>query len=108
MNSLLHADVEKRVDELARKFATAQPFRHVVIEPFLDPAVYEQLLAEFPPFAAEKALNESGEVAGKAVFSNLPQLGPAYKDFDRLMQDPAFLSLAGRITGIPGLLYDAE
>jgi Rps23 Pro-64 3,4-dihydroxylase Tpa1-like proline 4-hydroxylase len=108
MISQLHPDVEKRAGDLAREFASAQPFRHVVIENFLDPTVCQEIMAQFPAFEAEKALNESGEVAGKAVFSNLPDLGSAYQRFDQLMQDPAFLSLISRITGIPNLLYDPE
>jgi Rps23 Pro-64 3,4-dihydroxylase Tpa1-like proline 4-hydroxylase len=78
------------------------------MEPFLDPAFCEQLMAEFPSFEKEKALNETGQVAGKAVFSNLAELGPAYARFDRMMQDPEFLALTARITGIPNLLYDPE
>ncbi len=97
-----------RVDQLHREFAEAQPFRHVVIEPFLEPEFCAELMAQFPLFDREKARNEMGEVAGKAVFSNLAGLGPAYARFDRLMQDPDFLSLTGRITSIPNLLYDPE
>ena len=108
MASSLHPGVYTRVDELAREFASGQPFRHVVMEPFLDPAFCEQLMVEFPSFDKQKALNETGEVAGKAVFSNLAELGPAYARFDRLMQDPEFLALTARITGIPKLLYDPE
>ena len=86
----------------------AKPFRHVVIEPFLDAGFFADLMTQFPPFDREKALNELGEVGGKAVFSNFSRLGPAYVRFDRLMQDPEFLALVGRITGIPNLLYDPE
>ena len=108
METALDASVYAGIDELAREFAAGEPFRHVVMEPFLDPGFCEQLMAEFPAFNREKALNETGEVAGKAVFSNLAELGPAYARFDRLMQDPEFLALTSRITGIPNLLYDAE
>lgn len=108
MNLPLHSSLTGRAGELAREFASAQPFPHVVIEPFLDPDFCNQLIAEFPVFDREKARNEMGEVAGKAVISNLAEIGPAYERFDRLMQDPAFLALTGRITGIPSLLYDPE
>lgn len=104
----MHSGLAGRVEELAREFASAQPFAHVVIEPFLDPAFCSQLIAEFPAFDREKARNEMGEVAGKAVVSHLAGISPAYGRFDRLMQDPEFLALTGRITGIPDLLYDPE
>lgn len=104
----LHAGLPGRIDELAREFASARPFPHVIIEPFLDPAFCDQLMAEFPEFNRDKALNEMGEPAGKAVFSDLAGISPAFARFDRLMQDPDFLALTGRITGIPNLLYDPE
>src|SRR5579862_5168739 len=108
MTSVLDPGVLVHADQLSRDFAQAKPFRHVVIEPFLEANFCAELMAQFPHFDRENALNESGEVAGKAVFSNLADLGPAYARFDRLMQDAEFLALTGRITGIPNLLYDAE
>jgi len=108
MVSLLHPGVANRVEELHRAFDNAQPFRHVVIEPFLDPAFCEQLIAGFPSFDRKYALSEDGEVGGKAVISKLASLGPAYRSFDALMQDAQFLELTGRITGISKLLYDPE
>jgi hypothetical protein len=45
MNLPLDAGLAERVDELAREFASAQPFRHVVMEPFLVPAFCGQLMA---------------------------------------------------------------
>src|SRR6266404_9960293 len=97
MISALDPGAVARVDELSREFVEAKPFRHVVIEPFLEPGFCTDLMTQFPPFDREKALNELGEVGGKAVFSNFSRLGAAYVRFDRLMQDHASLSLVGRI-----------
>jgi len=108
MPPALDPGVLARVDELSQAFLAAKPFRYVVIEPFLEAGFCAELMAQFPRFDRTKALNETGEVAGKAVFSNLAALGPAYRRFDRLMQDPEFLALAGHITSIPNLLYDPE
>jgi hypothetical protein len=91
---------------LERHFAAAQPFRHVVIDRFLDPAFCRELMDTFPAFAKHAAYNERGEVGGKAVVPDIASLGPAYRRFDELMKDPQFLSLVSRMTGIPDLLYD--
>jgi Rps23 Pro-64 3,4-dihydroxylase Tpa1-like proline 4-hydroxylase len=93
---------------LPRQFAAAQPFHHVVIDRFLDPAFCQELIDAFPPFAEHAAHNEYGEVGGKAVVPNIASLGPAYQRFDNLMKDPQFLEFTSRITGIPDLLYDPE
>jgi len=93
---------------LQREFANAQPFRHVVIDRFLDPAFCQELIDTFPGFDRHAALNERGEVGGKAVIQNIASLGPAYQRFDNLMKDPQFLAFTSRITGIPDLLYDSE
>ncbi len=108
MLQLLHSDVRDHVDDLQRQFASAQPFRHVIIEHFLDDAFSRELIAQFPPFGAGDARNERGEEAGKSVINSITRLGPAFRQFDRLMRDAGFLSLMGRITGIPALLYDED
>ena len=108
MVSLLHPTVRERAEELRRQFDTAQPFRHVVVEPFLDPPLCRELIAGFPAFDQRYAKNERGEPGRKAAIPDIARLGPAYARFDGLMQDREFLSLLGRITGIAGLLYDPE
>ena len=65
-------------------------------------------MAEFPSFEAGQSINERGEAGRKAVVDGLTRIGPAYARFDRLIRDRDFLSLLGRITGIPDLLYDPE
>ncbi len=40
------------------------------------------------------------------MHENLPELGPTYRRFDRMLQEAKFLGLLGRIAGIPKLLYD--
>jgi hypothetical protein len=92
--------------ELGRAFATARPFRHVVIDDFLEREFCAQLLAEFPPFDPRRALNEAGEVGAKAVVEQIRAIGPAYAALDDAIQMPEFLALVSRLTGIPDLLYD--
>lgn len=106
--SILHPNVRERVDELRSQFHAAQPFRHVVVEQFLDPQLCQELIAEFPAFDTRYAKNERGELGRKASIANLLTLGPAYARFDGLMRSREFLSVLGRITGIHGLLYDSQ
>ncbi|HUI56459.1 MAG TPA: 2OG-Fe(II) oxygenase [Bryobacteraceae bacterium] len=108
MLSTLHPALRASVPDLHRQFTSAQPFHHVVIDQFLDPAFCRDLIDSFPPFADKVAINERGEVGRKAVVSDLARIGTVYQQFDRLMKDPEFLSVIGEITGIPSLLYDPE
>lgn len=106
--SCIHPSVLTRADELAREFASAQPFRHVQIADFLDASLCQGLLEQFPGFEARHALNEMGEVGGKAVRMDVRDIGPAYAELDRCIQSQAFLDLISRITGIPDLLHDPD
>ena len=106
MIDLLQPQGEKSA--LARKFRDAEPFRHLVIDDFLAPRFCEELAEGFPEFRDDKAINELGELGGKAAHSNLRELGEPYERFDDLMRSEQFLDLLGRWTGIPDLLYDPE
>ena len=92
--------------ELAREFARAEPFPHLVIDDFFDARFCARLLDEFPPFEQGCALDERGEPGGKSVQENVRALGPAFVALDELLRDPRFLALLGEVTGIPDLLYD--
>ncbi|HME08162.1 MAG TPA: 2OG-Fe(II) oxygenase [Bryobacteraceae bacterium] len=105
---VLNPSSREQVESLRQQFSNAQPFRYVVIDGFLDPAFCAQLIADFPPFQKQYSVNERGETGRKAAVSELSDISPAYARFDALLKEPAFLSLVGRITGIPALLYDPE
>jgi Rps23 Pro-64 3,4-dihydroxylase Tpa1-like proline 4-hydroxylase len=90
----------------AEQFQQREPFRHVVIDGFLQPELASALLAEFPEFDRSLAINEDGDVGNKAVFERIRALGPTYSRLDAYIQTPDFLGLVSRITGIPDLLYD--
>jgi hypothetical protein len=105
---MLHPAIRDRIDDLRHEFAAAQPFRHVVIEPFLEADFCRQLMTEFPPFDARHAKNELGETGRKAVVPGISGIGPAYARFDRLMRGRNFLSWIGQVTGIPNVLYDPD
>lgn len=108
MFDLLHPRLRQSAHDLAREFAEARPFRHVVVDEFLDPSFCGRLIDSFPRFDTQKAINELGAVGRKAVISDLAGIGPAYREFDRLMQDREFLDFMGRVAGIPRLVYDPD
>lgn len=108
MTSLLRPNLLSRTSALRAEFREAFPFPHLVFDDFLDPEFCAELAREFPAFDPGHATNELGGVGRKAVFPNVPELGPAYARFDAMMQSEEFLDWLGAVTGIPKLHYDAE
>jgi 2OG-Fe(II) oxygenase superfamily len=92
----------------AEKFAAAKPFKYVVIEDFLDRALCQRMLDDFPRFEDRYALNEMGEVGRKAVRTDVRDVSVAYREIDDYLQSQEFLRLVSGITGIPDLLYDPD
>lgn len=92
---------------LAAEFASAAPFRHVLIDEFLEPSFCRELLKEFPPYDAARFRNEHGH-PGKAHREDLPALGPAFARLDALFRSQGFLDYMSELTGIPGLRFDPE
>lgn len=105
---MLRPDVLQAAPRHALAFRDAQPFRHVVIDDFLDPAVGRRLLDEFPSFDKRYALNEMGEVGGKAVRMDVRDMSDTYRSIDRYIQTKEFLDYVSKVTGIPDLLYDPD
>lgn len=95
-------------DALADTFRNAQPFRHVVIDNCFAPAFCRRILDDFPRFEDRYALNEMGEVSGKAVRMNVREISTAFSEFDLYLQTSEFLNFVSAVTGIPNLLYDAD
>lgn len=102
----INGDILIAADELAARFRSALPFPHVVIDDFLQPDFCRELLAQFPAFEEQAALNKDGKPGGKATQEQVRALGPAYGRMDDLVQSPEFISLVEHITGIRGLCYD--
>ena len=73
---------------------------------FLDQASLNRLVQEFPAFDRKWAVNEAGIVGRKSAIPEIAKIGPAYQEFDRMMQAREFLAEVGQITGIDSLLYD--
>lgn len=106
--TLTSTNVLERAQDDAQRFRDAEPFRHVVIEDFLDAALCKELRADFPAFENRHALNEMGQVGGKAVRMDVRDISDAYRQLDAYLQTPEFLGYVSAVTGIPDLLYDPD
>lgn len=106
-NSFINPAVLARFEEYAQAFATAKPFRHVVIDDFLRPEIAEKLLADFPHVEdPSKLVNEFGGPNPKSAISDVRSISPFYREFDDFVASEAFTGAMSEITAIPDLRYD--
>ncbi|HEX8501931.1 MAG TPA: 2OG-Fe(II) oxygenase [Pyrinomonadaceae bacterium] len=103
---MINQSVLNRAEKYREEFQSAEPFRHVVIDDFLEPAAAEQMLRDFPVFDPAKALNEMGEVGNKAVFENVADISPFYRRLAAHVQSQEFLEAVSAMTGVENLLGD--
>ena len=64
---MISKHVLDQCQDYSRQFATALPFRHVVIDDFLEQSACQALLDKFPSFDQRFALNEMGGIGNKAL-----------------------------------------
>ncbi len=103
---MIHSDVLRDADCIRGAFETATPFRHVMIENFLEAPVAESMLADFPRFDERKAISEHGEVGRKAVVESVRNLSAFYREFSTYINSKPFLAAVSKLTGIPDLIAD--
>ncbi len=104
----LAQDVAASARGLHTAYGEAQPFPHFQVDGFFEPEFCAELLRSFPPFQRERALNEFGELGGKAVYENLWEVAPCYAELDRMLRSRKFLGWLSEATGIDNLLYDPD
>lgn len=106
LSEFVNLGVLEARDSLAAEFAAAIPFRHIVIDDFLDPDYCARLMDEFPVFDEKLAVNEDGAVGAKAVREQIRGIGPAFEALDDLSRSEPYRALIGHITGIGDLHHD--
>jgi len=106
LSRCINPTVLARGDALATAFARREPFRHLVVDDFLDAGFAQRLLAQFPAFERGNARNEAGELGGKSTIERIRALGDAYVELDDLIRTREFLDFVGVLTGIADLRYD--
>ncbi|MEQ1883570.1 MAG: 2OG-Fe(II) oxygenase [Bryobacteraceae bacterium] len=104
----ISAKVLAEADHYRQAFVSAKPFKHWMIDDFFEPAFAEQLLEQFPSFDPKLALNELGEVRGKAVNTRIREISPAYQRLYAIIGSQPFLELVSRLSGIPELILDPK
>ncbi len=87
-------------------FQAAQPFKHVCIDDFFVSAAAEASLRDFPPFDRKFAINEYGEIGGKAVVSNIREISPFYGRLYDYLNSAEFMAAMSAVTGIKDLCGD--
>jgi Rps23 Pro-64 3,4-dihydroxylase Tpa1-like proline 4-hydroxylase len=90
------------VKELQHAFATAQPYKHVVIDEFLD-VLFAQALAEKFPLLENMKTRYNGINEKKAEHSELNSLSPEFNKLKNLLFDENFISFIEQISGIETL-----
>ncbi len=97
-------------EELYREtFQQAQPFKHVLMENFLDDEFLKNILIEFPLPPGQGALkNEFGGASRKHAVHAITELGENFKKWDNLLQSDEFIHYLEKISGINDLIYDPE
>lgn len=103
---LIRGDVWRRGAGWNAVFQDAQPFRHIVVDDFLDADFARRLLDEFPSFEAGNSIGDDGRQGGKSTVEKIHALGPAYRQLDELVRSAAFLEWLGSAVGMDALIYD--
>lgn len=106
LRSIVDSKVLDREHEWKTSFASAAPFRHVIIDNFLVADYADALLASFPAFEKGNYIGDDGRPGDKSTIDRVRALGDAYRQLDDVIQTREFLDFVGRITGIEQLIYD--
>lgn len=96
----------KLAEEHREAFATATPFRHVVIDDFFEPGVLEPVLDEFPAPEEPDWYRRDNEHEIKLSLDETSRMGPSTRALFAEFNGQAFVNFLERLTGIEGLVPD--
>jgi Rps23 Pro-64 3,4-dihydroxylase Tpa1-like proline 4-hydroxylase len=98
-------------DALKAEFDAARPFRHLVIEGFLEPAFAAEAAASFPTFDEAHPMGFGFDFVNerrKIQICDAEKFPEPVRRLHEALASPAFLADLEHITGIPRLLADEE
>ena len=92
--------------EASKIYQSAKPFPHIVFDNFFDPALLDQILAEFPASDKIKWQRFDNAQEIKLASSAEESFGPMTRLFLYHLNCITFLNFIGQVTGIDNLLPD--
>lgn len=99
------AHVESQTERLARSFAKARPYRHVVLENFLEPSTAARAARSYPPFD-EMQTKFAGLVEARSMERRFERVDPIYREIFEELHSARFVAWLSRLTGIANLQCD--
>jgi Rps23 Pro-64 3,4-dihydroxylase Tpa1-like proline 4-hydroxylase len=93
-------------DETRARYAAAKPFPHFYIDNFFDPALMEQVLAEFPKPGQIKWQSFDNEQEIKLASASESSFGPTTRLLLYHLNSITFLEFLSKVTGIDNLIPD--
>jgi hypothetical protein len=87
------------VEDLRRRFSSAEPFPLLVLDDFLDARLATALTAEFPPIE-EMPRSRDYVFGNKRELSSIADVGPASQTFNDAVTSPSFARFLSAVTGM--------
>src|SRR5688500_17808617 len=97
------------VDELRRRFRSAKPFPHIVLDNFLEPGFAEEAALAFPDYSLATELGHSFSAVNenrKVQVSDYARFPDPVKRLSDALGSSQFLRDLEAITGVENLLWD--
>ena len=93
-------------DSAKQAFEAGEPYKHVVIDDFFDPALVDEVLEEFPKPGDIKWQKFDNAQEIKLSSSAESSFGPTTRLFLYHLNSATFLGFLSKVTGIPNLIAD--
>jgi hypothetical protein len=94
------------IDALARRYQSAKPFPHIVLDNLVDPASIEQAIAEFPHLDGGEWISYLHVNERKFGQTDPESWGPTLQAILAELNSPRFVALLEKLTGIDDLFAD--
>lgn len=98
-----YEELEESVDKWRDRFASAEPFPHVVIDELFDPVLLTAAARDFPD--PSEMAEKSGRT-GVLEMSDRSQVPPRLVEVSDELLSPRFTSWLSRVSGVDGLVAD--